>query len=123
VTTAEDNGYSSIMKKHTIFIGLTMLELVLLALLFMTGHAAVRNAAQHELGNKKQLAAALHLTDLAIWTEARYTRHPSQTDFFSPFQDFPGALEHFPAGAIISPLRSAAFPRDGETDGAENNQP
>ena len=111
------------MKKHTIFISLTMLELVLLALLFMTGHAAVRNAAQQELGGIKQLAAALRLTDLAIWTEARYTRHPSQTDFFTPFQDFPGALEHFPAGAIISPLQTGAFPRDGETNSAGSSQP
>lgn len=107
------------MKKHTIFIGLTMLELVLLALLFLTGHASVRNAARQELGGKQQLAAALGLTDLAIWTEARYTRHPSQTDFFSPFQDFPGALEHFPAGAIISPQRTG-FAQTGGTDATEN---
>lgn len=46
---------------------------------------------------------SLGLTDLALWTEARYTRHPTQTDFFSPFQDLPGGMEHFPAGALISP--------------------
>lgn len=111
------------MKKHTIFIGLTMFELVLLALLFVTGHTSVRSAEQLQLGDKQQLAAALRLTDLAIWTEARYTRHPSQTDFFTPFQDFPGALEHFPAGAIISPLQTGAFLQDGETARAESSQP
>jgi hypothetical protein len=102
------------VKKHSLFIVLTMVELVLLAALFLADHAAVRHAAQQELGGKRQLAAALGLTDLAIWTEARYTRHPSQTDFFTPFQDFPGALEHFPAGAIISPLLTG-LPQAGGT--------
>lgn len=49
------------------------------------------------------LAARLGLTDLAIFTEARYTRHPSQADLHSPFQDHPLALEHFPSGSLISP--------------------
>lgn len=54
-------------------------------------------------GAARELAEALDLTDLALWTEARYTRHPSQADFFSPFQDAPGSPEHFPAGAVMSP--------------------
>jgi len=41
------------------------------------------------------------LTDLALFTEARYTRH--QADRFAPFQDHPGALEHFPSGALARP--------------------
>lgn len=49
------------------------------------------------------VAARLGLTDLAIWTEARYTRHPALADRFTPFQDHPGALEHFPAGAVLPP--------------------
>jgi hypothetical protein len=47
--------------------------------------------------------AAWGLTDPALFTEARYTRHPSQADHHSAFQDHPGALEHFPTGALISP--------------------
>lgn len=54
-------------------------------------------------GTQSGLVRSLGLTDLALWTEARYTRHPTQTDFFSPFQDLPGGMEHFPAGALISP--------------------
>ena len=42
----------------------------------------------------------LELTDLSLFTEARYTRHLSQTDLHSAFQDHPVALEHFPAGSI-----------------------
>lgn len=58
-------------------------------------------AAVHVEG--ASLAHALGLTDLAIWTEARYTRNPALADFFSAFQDHPGAIEHFPAGSIIAP--------------------
>ena len=51
---------------------------------------------------KLQLVRSLGLTDLSIWTEARYTRHPSQADLFTPFQDYPAAADHFPAGSIIA---------------------
>jgi len=52
---------------------------------------------------KRQLVAQLSLTDLALCSEARYTRHPSQADLFSAFQDFPGSFEHFPTGSLIPP--------------------
>ena len=94
------------MVKHKIFIGITVLELVLLAALFILGHQSVRTKGQQEINGKRQLVSFLELTDLAIWTEARYTRHPSQTDFFTPFQDFPSSLEHFPAGSIIAPRQA-----------------
>ena len=45
------------------------------------------------------------LTDLVLFTEARYTRHPSQADRFAAFQDHPGALEHFPSGTLMRPPR------------------
>jgi hypothetical protein len=37
-----------------------------------------------------------------LFTEARYTRHLSQTDRFTPFQDHPLALEHFPSGSLLA---------------------
>lgn len=49
------------------------------------------------------LAAKLGLTDLALFTEARYTRHPTQADLHSAFQDHPLALEHFPTGSLVVP--------------------
>ncbi len=55
------------------------------------------------LAEKRQLVHILGITDLSLSSEARYTRHPSQADLFSPFQDFPAAFEHFPTGSIISP--------------------
>lgn len=51
----------------------------------------------------KGLVIRYGLTDLCIFTEARYTRHPSVADLHSAFQDHPGALDHFPTGSFISP--------------------
>ncbi|MCG7941386.1 MAG: hypothetical protein N0C88_21400 [Candidatus Thiodiazotropha lotti] len=50
-----------------------------------------------------ELVSRLGLTDLALFTEARYTRHPSQADIHSAFQDHPVALEHFPTGSLLRP--------------------
>jgi len=73
---------------------------VLLALSFVD--AAVRGgAARADLERRARLVAALDLTDLALFTEARYTRHPSQADLHGAFQDHPIALEHFPSGSLV----------------------
>ena len=45
----------------------------------------------------------LHVTDLCLVTEARYTRHPAMADRHAPFQEHPLALEHFPSGSLILP--------------------
>lgn len=100
------------MNRHKIFIAITLFELGLCALLFLTSLSAVQTALRQQIGPQQQLVGFLALTDLAIWTEARYTRHPSQTDFFTPFQDFPASLEHFPAGSIISPRQTVISPQD-----------
>ena len=49
------------------------------------------------------LVAELALSDLALFTEARYTRHLTQADLHSAFQDHPVALEHFPSGSLLPP--------------------
>jgi hypothetical protein len=49
------------------------------------------------------LVRHLALTDLCLFTEARYTRHLSQADLHSAFQDHPTALEHFPTGSLVTP--------------------
>lgn len=64
--------------------------------------AAMRRAAAADRAEGLQaLVRRLDLTDPCLFTEARYTRHLSQADAFSPFQDHPRALEHFPSGAIV----------------------
>ncbi|MCU0305035.1 MAG: hypothetical protein MUC56_13370 [Thermoanaerobaculales bacterium] len=56
-----------------------------------------------DLPGLRCLVGRLGLSDLAMWTEARYARHPSQADLFAAFQDVPGSPEHFPAGSIVPP--------------------
>jgi len=90
------------MRKHRVFLAATLLQAALLsALLIYCRVGAVRRTAR-EIPAKQELVRRLELTDLAIWTEARYTRHPSMADRFAPFQDLPSSLEHFPAGSVVA---------------------
>jgi len=92
---------------------LIALEVLALAYLVVAGHFSAARVEPVRRHNQK-LVQELVLTDLAIWTGARYTRHLSQADVFSAFQDGLGALERFPEGALaplpalIRPSRSAA---------------
>lgn len=57
----------------------------------------------------RALVRELGLSDLSLFTEARYTRHPSQADRHAPFQDHPAALEHFPTGSLLPPPLNSKF--------------
>lgn len=79
--------------------------LALLAVcLFISGHFSRSSAAdQDKLAANRALVVKYGLTDLALFTEARYARHPSQADLHSAFQDHPGAFDHFPSGSLLPP--------------------
>lgn len=77
-----------------------------LFLLTFADAASQRAGRAAALAANAQLVARLGLTDLCLFTEARYTRHPSQADLHSAFQDHPIGLEHFPSGSLIPPPRS-----------------
>ena len=62
---------------------------------------AVRSRPMQE--EKAALVARLELTDLALFTDARYARHPSMADRHTPFQDGPMSMEHFPSGTVVPP--------------------
>ena len=90
------------MRKSSLYLSLLGISVLLLGLMFT--HAYVqrqddRPAIERIAGVVKDL----ELTDLSLFTEARYTRHLSQADRFAAFQDHPAALEHFPTGAIAGP--------------------
>ncbi|MEZ5841610.1 MAG: hypothetical protein R3D02_14695 [Hyphomicrobiales bacterium] len=55
------------------------------------------------LEETRHLVARLGLSDLTLFTEARYTRHPAMADLHTPFQDHPMAFEHFPSGTLVPP--------------------
>jgi hypothetical protein len=90
------------MRKSTLFFLYVFFHLVLLGWVFI--HASLDKKAEAEfLQEKLNLVRRHGLTDLCLFTEARYTRHPTQADFHSPFQDSPLALEHFPSGSLLDP--------------------
>ena len=75
-------------------------------LVFALAAALVTGSADAERRARgRATAAALGLTDVALFGEARYTRHPSQADLASAFQDGPAVLDHFPAGSLVRPAR------------------
>jgi len=90
------------VKKYQIFLAILLSELIIMGILLLS--ALNRIADSRPTTNAmKALTSQLQLTDLSVWTEARYTRNPSQADYFSAFQDFPSSVEHFPAGSLIEP--------------------
>ncbi len=84
---------------------------VLLFLFFLAGAfalafadaARLRETREPALMQQAALVENLRLNDLCLFTEARYTRHLTQADLHSPFQDHPLALEHFPSGSLLAP--------------------
>lgn len=65
--------------------------------------AYLRRASEPASAATAALVEQLRLTDPVLFTEARYTRHPTQADLQSAFQDHPVALEHFPTGSLLPP--------------------
>ncbi len=87
-------------KSDIFFIYLTV-GAFLIGLMFLD--AAVSQRLDREaVRERREIVKVLTLTDLCLFTEARYTRHPSMTDLNTPFQDHPMSLEHFPTGAIMA---------------------
>ena len=70
------------------------------------GRARSREYERSRMPQLRRLVSILGLTDFSIWTEARYTRHPSVADLNTAFQDSPFSFEHFPSGSLV-PVPSA----------------
>ena len=100
------------MRKSIIFTLFTSVNIVLIALIAV--HARYSQAmAITGRQERAELVRTLQLTDLCLFTEARYTRHPAMADRFAPFQDHPGAMEHFPSGSLVTPPRGNAANQEG----------
>ena len=83
-------------------LGFTLLAAALFASTFVDAGIR-RDAHEPALQRTERLVEDLRLSDLVLFTEARYTRHLSQADLHSAFQDHPVALEHFPSGSLLPP--------------------
>ena len=93
------------MRRSHAFLSYVALSLLILCALF--AHAFYQKKADLELLEARcRLVRTLELTDLCLFTEASYTRHLSQADLHTPFQDYPVSLDHFPSGSIVQPPAS-----------------
>ena len=93
------------IRKSSVFMLILFGALLILTLACL--QAAYQTGLNHRnLESGAEFVRNLHLTDLCLSTEARYTRHPSQADWHSPFQSHPLALDHFPSGSVIPPPQS-----------------
>ena len=90
------------MRKADIYLIFTaVLILVFIGLLFV--HPLFQSGQESRMAAERQLVRELKLTDLCLFTEARYTRNITQADLHTPFQDYPFSFEHFPSGSMLSP--------------------
>ena len=90
------------MRKSDGYLLSISLSVLVLFLLFF--HAAYQRLADpFAFEAKYRLVKTLELTDLCLFTEASYTRHLSQADLSTAFQDSPMSLDHFPSGSIVEP--------------------
>ena len=91
-----------LLRKSSLFIAFTAGSVVCLIMLFAHG-AAERRAQAPVLNENRLIVDRLGLTDLCLFTDARYTRNPAVADRSSPFQDNPLSLDYFPSGSILPP--------------------
>jgi hypothetical protein len=71
----------------------------------LTGFDAAyqQDAQAGALHRRAMLVGQLGLSDLALFTEARYTRNLSLADRHAAFQDHPMSFDHFPSGSLVLP--------------------
>ena len=90
------------IRKVDVFLLSISVALCLFAFIFV--HASLKKKSElPALRESGEMVRTLELTDICLFTEARYTRHPSMADLHTPFQDHPMSFEHFPSGSLITP--------------------
>jgi len=99
------------MRKSNLFLAYLAVNIALLILMFTHASFSEKEGMQ-SITEKRNIVRRLGLTDLCLFTEASYTRHLSQSDLHTPFQDSPMSLEHFPSGSLVpAPI---TLPRMGD---------
>lgn len=86
----------------SIFITFTMLSLLTTAALMLHASSVTKRSAAG-IDAMRKMVRDMKLTDLCLFTEARYTRHPAMADLHAAFQEHPTAMDHFPSGSLLLP--------------------
>lgn len=91
-------------RKSDVFLWLVAIQICVLVILMF--HALLlQERAVPRLHETVKIVQYYGITDLSLFTEARYTRHASMADMNTAFQDHPFAFEHFPSGSLVVPPR------------------
>ena len=101
------------LRKSDVFLFALSAAVCCFALIFVHAHLTKKKGLP-ALRERIEMVSALQLTDICLFTDARYTRHPSMADLHTPFQDHPMSFEHFPSGSLVTPpphLRDYALDR------------
>ena len=96
------------MRKSTIYLAGLFLCGGILGFLLAVHPTIGSTWRERVMEDKRELVRKLGLTDLCLFTEARYTRNLSQADLASAFQDHPMSFEHFPSGSLTKPRERQA---------------
>ncbi len=89
--------------RKSAFVLIFFLTGTLLMMLTVIDAMTQQSSAKESLHHRAMLVSELGLSDLALSTEARYTRHLTLADRHSAFQDHPTSFDHFPSGSIFLP--------------------
>jgi hypothetical protein len=90
-----------LQRRSDFFLSFIVIGVLLIGLMFIDS-AVSRHLDREVVRERREIVRVLSLTDLSLFTEARYTRHPGMADLHTPFQDHPQSLEHFASGAIMA---------------------
>ena len=90
------------MRKVDLFLSITA-ALILIFIFLVSFQPPLRADHDARFIQERALVKEHGLTDLCLFTEARYTRHLSQADWHAPFQDHPFSIEHYPSGSLVAP--------------------
>ena len=84
---------------------MVLMAFSLLACALASRGLAKRSNQEEDFRMLQKVVFQLGLSDLALSTEARYTRHPATSDPVVVSMDHPGAIDHFPSTLFWAPVR------------------
>lgn len=92
------------MRPSTVLLLIFLIYLISYGSLYPLVRSGER-AQEETFKDLQKIVSHLALSDLAISTEARYTRHPAVSDGVVVSMDHPGALDHFPSTLFWAPRK------------------
>lgn len=108
------------MRKSNLYLVSLGAGFLLLIVLLLIDTGGTGRQGLERTAAAREAARALRVTDLCLFTEARYTRHPSMADLHAPLQEHPLSFEHFPSGSFLRPVNTWEGPRGIDAqDGGE----